>query len=170
MSNWKNIKDTDLYDPDAKNKQATIINTPKPTLYCSRCNSNFLENEFNEHLCIRDESITETREVFSEKKPALDERKFRELWIGWPDGENPTVCENYDLGCEKFIEYAAIAEMQEEHKEHVRKQFAELVKRQRELQEENQKLREALENIVNAEFSEVSPKIKELARQSLEGE
>lgn len=43
------------------------------------------------------------------------EPKPRELWIGWPDGENPTVCESYDLGCERFIEHSAFAKLQAEH-------------------------------------------------------
>jgi len=45
---------------------------------------------------------------------------------------------------------ACRAELQAEHKEHMREQFAELVKRQRDLQEENQKLREALEGLLKA--------------------
>ena len=144
-------------------------------------------------------------------KPTLDEREFREFWIGWPDGETPEIIKDVfaigGKGCVKFIEKAAIAEMQaeidklksqvetfkgfgdyrlDEYKKKVdiwkglsdlqgeRLHF--LDEKIEALEAENQKLREALEGLL--ELCERGPDLSQsgflkevdIARKALEGE
>jgi len=104
-------------------------------------------------------------------KPTLDERRD-ELALkqfnmsAGSTYETRAFCKGWD---------ACRAEMQAEHKEHMREQFADLVKRQRELQEENQRLRSALEKFSNIpecphpEVEEGLQVLKKFARKALEG-
>jgi hypothetical protein len=106
-------------------------------------------------------------------KPTLDERRvtidYRSL-LERADALKRTGKEIellYIEGAIKLLnkEMAAIAEMQAEHKEHMREQFADLVKRQRELQEENKNLREALERIKSGH---TLPLVKMSAKEMIE--